>query len=111
MEAYTQEIILGLGIIVIILAALLLRLEMRLRNMLRGNRTKTVEDSLSRIEQDIEGFKNFRNEVRIYLEKAEKRLRQSIQGTGTVRFNPFKGEGLGGKQSFATGFLSEKGDG
>jgi hypothetical protein len=28
-----------------------------------------------------------------------------------VRFNPFKGTGSGGNQSFATAFISEEGDG
>jgi len=41
----------------------------------------------------------------------EKRLRKSVQSVHTVRFNPFKGTGGGGNQSFATSFLNEEGDG
>jgi len=41
----------------------------------------------------------------------EKRLNQSVRGVGTVRFNPFRGTGDGGNQSFASAFIDEKGDG
>jgi hypothetical protein len=41
----------------------------------------------------------------------EKRLKKSVQAVHTVRFNPFKGTGEGGNQSFATAFLTEDGDG
>ena len=41
----------------------------------------------------------------------ENRLQRSIQAVETIRFNPFKGTGEGGNQSFATSFLSENGDG
>jgi hypothetical protein len=46
-----------------------------------------------------------------YLTTVEKRLKKSIQGVETVRFNPFKGTGAGGNQSFSTAFVNEKGDG
>lgn len=46
-----------------------------------------------------------------YLETVERRLRKSVQSVHTVRFNPFKGTGAGGNQSFATAFLNEHGDG
>ena len=45
------------------------------------------------------------------LETVEKRLKRSVQAVGTVRFNPFRGDGSGGNQSFASAFVSEKGDG
>ena len=41
----------------------------------------------------------------------EKRLDQSVRGIGTVRFNPFKGTGDGGNQSFATALLDENENG
>jgi len=46
-----------------------------------------------------------------YLKTAEARLRRSIQGVETIRFNAFKGTGEGGNQSFAIALLSENGDG
>ncbi|MCR4311241.1 MAG: DUF4446 family protein, partial [Candidatus Taylorbacteria bacterium] len=88
-----------------------IRLEIRLHKVLRGGKAPTLEDSITLIEHDIKGLKQFRSEMTEYLAAVEKRLVRSIQGVSTVRFNPFKGEGTGGNQSFATSFLSEKGDG
>ena len=34
-----------------------------------------------------------------------------MTGVETVRFNPFKGDGSGGNQSFSTAFVNEEGDG
>lgn len=42
-------------------------------------------------------------------EQMEKKLRNSIQRMGLVRFNAF--EGTGGEQSFAVALLDEEGDG
>lgn len=109
--AYTQEVIVCLVIVSVILIGFVLRLEMRLRKLLRGNRTENIEDSLALIELDLKSLKNFKKEISAYLETAEKRLSRSVQGVATVRFNPFKGTGEGGNQSFASSFISEKGDG
>ena len=38
-------------------------------------------------------------------------MKRSLQSVETVRFNPFKGSGEGGNQSFSTSFVSENGDG
>jgi hypothetical protein len=41
----------------------------------------------------------------------DKKLKKTISGLETVRFNPFKGTGSGGNQSFATAFLNREGNG
>ena len=38
-------------------------------------------------------------------------MKKSVQAVSTIRFNPFKGNGSGGNQSFATAFLNEDTDG
>lgn len=111
MEMYTKEIVVGLGIVVAALVFAVARLEWRLKKLLRGHKAETVEESLSLIEHDMEDLKHFKKEMTKYLSGVEKRLGKSIQGIGTIRFNPFKGNGEGGNQSFASSFLSEKGDG
>ena len=110
-ETYLQEILIGFTAIIIILILLVVQLQMRFRKLLRGHRAETVEDSLKLIEHDLRNLKNFKKEMAVYLEGVEKRVGQSIQGVGTVRFNPFRGNGDGGNQSFATSFISEKGNG
>ena len=111
MEQYTIEILVGLGALVLLLVILVIHFEIRLRKLLRGTQAKNLEDSVTLIEKDIKALKNFKGEVSQYLEKVEKRLGQSVQGVATIRFNPFKGNGEGGNQSFASSFITEKGDG
>ena len=91
------------GLIAILLG---LHTEWRLYRLSRGKSGKTLEEVIIKNSADIEKFKIFRKEMEQCLETVEKRLDQSIRGVGTVRFNPFKGTGDGGNQSFATAFLS-----
>jgi hypothetical protein len=111
MEAYLPEIIATLGVITVVLTILVIHLEMRFNKLLRGHKAQTIEDSIALLEHDIKALEHFRKEAAGYLENVEKRLGRSIQGIGTVRFNPFRGNGEGGNQSFASSFLNEKGDG
>lgn len=107
-----------INIIVYVVSALLalallwiLRLELRIRDMLKGESGKSLEQSIISSKKNIEELEKFRKTVEEYLRVVEKRLTRSIQGIETMRFNPFKGAGEGGNQSFATTFLDEKGDG
>ena len=111
MEMYAQEIVFSLTGLIVILMLLVLRLELRLRKLLRGNSANTIEESIAQIEGDLRTLKLFKKDMAKYLENVEKRVGQSIQGVATVRFNPFRGNGEGGHQSFATSLISEKGNG
>ena len=91
--------------------ALGLHTEWRVGRFMRGKDGKTLEDAVVRNAADIQKFKEFRKGLEDHLETVEERLEQSVRGIGTVRFNPFKGTGEGGNQSFASAFLNENGDG
>ena len=99
------------GAVVLILIVWIIRLERKLRKLLGGSSAKNIEDSISHIRKEVESLDEFRKQSEEYLKIVENRLRQSIQGVETVRFNPFRGTGDGGNQSFSTVFLNEKGDG
>ena len=88
-----------------------IRLEIKLRRLLSGKDSKSLEDTIIHIREGHDEFNAFRKEVEQYLELVEKRLIRSVQGIETVRFNPFKGSGTGGNQSFSTAFLNESGNG
>ena len=107
----TDILLLTISTGMVIAVALGLHTEWRVGRFLRGKDGKTLEDAVVRSATDIQKFKEFRKEIETYLETVEKRLDQSVRGVGTVRFNPFKGTGDGGNQSFASAFISEKGDG
>ncbi len=99
------------GILFVLLIGWIIRLEMRLKNLLVGSGSKNLDHSLKAIAKDIEALQKFQTEDEKYLLSVEKRLKRSLQAVETLRFNPFKGSGTGGNQSFATVFLNEKGDG
>ena len=105
-----------LGFIVLALATLILLglviwMWLKMRRFIVDVDAHNVSESLNFVAADLEGLKQFRKEMEDYLTTVEKRLRKSVQSVHTVRFNPFKGTGSGGDQSFATAFLNEEGDG
>jgi len=95
----------------LILLGWIIRLEMRINRLLGGSDARSLEDSIVHAKKDIENLEVFKKDSLDYFTDVEKRLTRSIQSVETVRFNPFKGVGEGGSQSFATSFISEKGDG
>lgn len=96
---------------VVLLTVWALYCERRLRRLLRGKNARSLEDSIASLIEEHKELDDFRQNLEAYLTSVEGRLRRSIQGIHTLRFNPFKGTGGGGNQSFATAFLSERGDG
>lgn len=96
---------------VLILVILIIRMEIKFRRVLHGKNAKNLEDTIVYFGKELSGLREFENEMKQYLQNAERRIKQSTQGIHTVRFNPFKGIGGGGNQSFATAFINEYGNG
>ena len=63
------------------------------------------------MKEDIESLTHFKDESTSYLLTVEERVKRSAQSIETIRFNPFKGTGDGGNQSFSTAIINENGDG
>jgi hypothetical protein len=76
-----------------------------------GKGGKSLEDLIVSLKKNIHELEHFRDESIEYFKLIEMRLKRSIQAVETIRFNPFKGTGSGGNQSFSTALLNEKGDG
>ncbi len=105
-----------LGFIVLALATLILLglvvwMYLKMRRFLVGIDAHNIGDSLSHVSKNLNELQTFRADMQAYLTDVEKRLRKSVQSVHTVRFNPFKGTGGGGNQSFATTLINEEGDG
>ena len=100
-----------LVVITITLLILVISLVLKMRRFLIGIDAKNIADSLTNVGNNISDLQEFRTTLEGYLTEVERRLRKSVQAVHTVRFNPFKGTGAGGNQSFATAFLTEDGDG
>ena len=96
---------------ILILVTWTMLLQARVRKLLRGKDGKSLEDSIVSAIKNLEGLNNFQKEAVGHFVNVEKRLKRSLQATNTVRFNPFKGTGEGGNQSFSTSFVNEEGSG
>jgi hypothetical protein len=106
-----QIIILVLILLIVVLATLIIRLEYKMKRFLVSKSARTIDDSLDDINERTKEIERFRTELETYLNTVEIRLRKSVQAVHTLRFNPFKGTGGGGNQSFATAFVNEEGNG
>ena len=100
-----------LGSIILVMAGFIIYLYHKLNRFLSGSNTVGLDTSIVSINRSIQEKETFRIELEKYLVGVENRLKRSVQSVHTVRFNPFKGTGSGGNQSFATAFLNEDGDG
>jgi hypothetical protein len=103
--------IIALALLSLILLMWLIYQHLRISRILRGKNTMTIEDSIIELAKELDNLNDFKEESEEYLRKVEKRLRKSVQGIETRRFNAFKGNGSGGNQSFACAFINENGDG
>lgn len=100
-----------LGIVIVVMAVFIVLLHRKLNRFLSGSNAVGLDTSIVNINNSIQELEIFRAELEKYLLGVENRLKRSVQSVHTVRFNPFKGTGSGGNQSFATAFLNEDGDG
>ncbi|MEI6058127.1 MAG: DUF4446 family protein [bacterium] len=94
-----------------ILIGLVIHLHLKLKKFLAGSDVKNLDGTISEMKKSINDLQIFKKELESYLVSVEARIRRSVQSVSTVRFNPFKGTGSGGNQSFATAFMNEEGDG
>ena len=104
-------LIVAISAILIFLVIWIMQLEKKIKNFTRGKNGKSLEDSMIMLKSGQDDLISFRKDMEQYLTEVERRLRRSTQSIETIRFNPFKGTGSGGNQSFATAFLDENGDG
>ncbi len=103
-------IYIGLGIIIVILIIWIVRLEIKMSKLLVG-KSKTLDESLDILKREIDILKVSKKETENNLSTIYSKLKKVISGVNTVRFNPFKGTGGGGNQSFASAFVNDEGDG
>lgn len=83
--------------------------EKRLKRFFLGKKAKDLEDTIILLENEITKLKNAKNNIEKEISEINLKLRKSIRGLETIRFNPFPDQGS--NQSFAVGMLNEEGDG
>ena len=99
-------IILIFGVFALLACVWLIRLELKWRALFRGKHAQTLEGTLLSACKHIEALAAAHGELHKKVTAMDARVKKSIQGVGTVRFNPFKGTS-GSNQSFATALLDE----
>lgn len=95
--------------VIVLLAAWIVRLEVRLSRLLAGKNAASLEDTIVRLREELTKLFEYKKSNEERLGKFDERLRRSVQWVETVRFNPFRDQG--GNQSFSTIFANENGDG
>ena len=106
-----QILIFASFVLSIVSFGFIIYLHFRLRNLLGGTNAKNIENGMNEIRSELKAMQSFSEQASSHFQNIEKRLRKSVQSIDTLRFNPFKGTGSGGDQSFSTVFLNENGDG
>lgn len=101
-------ILLGLTLFV---AVWLLRIELRLKHFLKGENGRTLEGAIKKMRGDVDDLQTFEQQATQAMSILNEKIATSIRGVGLVRFNPFKGKGYGGNQSFAIALLDVDGNG
>ncbi|MEI8270852.1 MAG: DUF4446 family protein, partial [bacterium] len=97
-------------LIVIILGIIWgIKTERRLKRFFIGKKAKDLEDTIINLEEEINKFKKYKENAEKEINEINAKLKKSIRGLETVRFNPFPDQGS--NQSFAIGMLNEDGDG
>jgi len=98
------------ALIIIILFIWVIWLQNKLGKLLIG-KSKNLDDSLETLAKEITDLKKFRTQAEETFKTNDARLKKTVSGVETIRFNPFKGDGSGGNQSFATAFITEEKNG
>jgi len=83
--------------------------EKRLKRFFMGKKAKDLEGTIVTLEEEITKLKKAQETTDKAITLVNSKLRKSIRGLETVRFNPFPDQGS--NQSFAISMLNEDGDG
>ncbi len=97
------------GIAILAGALWVWKTEKRLNRFFLGKKAKDLEDTIVILEKNIRELQTAKEATEKEVNLINKKLRQSIRGLETVRFNPFPDQGS--NQSFAIGLLNEENNG
>lgn len=103
-------IILGILILaILVLAIFVFRANTRINRLLQGKDAQSLEDTFQYLIEEVKRMNDNQVITEKTLHNLNNRLRRSLTGFKTVRFNPFPDQG--GNQSFAIALVNEEGDG
>jgi len=97
------------GLAILVGAVWVFVTEKRLKRFFLGKKAKDLEDTIEILQENISKLTKAKEDMQKDITTIQNKLKKSIRGLGTVRFNPFPDQGS--NQSFAIGMLDEEGDG
>ena len=97
------------GVIALIEFIWIIKTEKRLKRFFIGKKAKDLEDTIVVLEDDIVKLKKAKENTEKEITEINAKLKKSIRGLETIRFNPFPDQGS--NQSFAIGMLNEENNG
>jgi len=97
------------GVIILINFLWILKTEKRLRRFFLGKKAKDLEDTILSLQENISSLEKSKEKIEKEITEINKKLKKSIRGLETIRFNPFPDQGS--NQSFAIGILDEEDNG
>ena len=110
MNIKLQIVFLVVTLLAIIIGTLwIIKTEKRLKRFFVGKKAKDLEDTIINLEEEITKLKKAKETAEKEIKEINAKLKKSIRGLETIRFNPFPDQGS--NQSFAIGMLNEDGDG
>jgi hypothetical protein len=100
-------VLIGIAVLIGVIWAVVT--EKRLKRFFLGKKAKDLEDIIIMLENEITELNKARDNIEKDIAVINAKLKKSIRGLETIRFNPFSDQGS--NQSFAIGMLNEEGDG
>ncbi len=97
------------GIAIVVGAIWIIATEKRLKRFFLGKKAQDLEGTISLLEDNIIKLNKAKENMEKDILLLNSKVKKSIRGVETVRFNPFPDQGS--NQSFAVGMLNEEGNG
>lgn len=97
------------GVVLFLCVAWIIITEKRLKRFFLGKKAKDLEDTIIMLENEINKLNKAKGNIEKEISVINLKLKKSIRGLETIRFNPFPDQGS--NQSFAVGMLNEENDG
>ena len=107
---FETYITIGVSVIILLLLFWIIRLEIKLKKLL-GSKNGSLDEAIDSLRKDTDTLKKHAENTIKSLDIVDNKLKKTVSGNETVRFNPFKGTGSGSNQSFATALVNGEGNG
>ena len=97
------------GVALLVTFFWIFKTESRLKKVFLGKKAKDLEDTIVMLKSEIDELKKSKEVFEKEIILINSKLKKSVRGLETLRFNPFPDQGS--NQSFAVSMLNEEGDG